>query len=102
MANMDTIYFIRATKDYSKEDVRTLLCRQFGEDSVDRLLSIDAIEMNKRVFVVALWRVPSVNLFHDSYKGPDSLDLPWHLERIDPYIGECVNEKLLVLFGRNN
>jgi hypothetical protein len=24
------------------------------------------------------------------------------LERIDLYLGECVNEKLLVLFGRNN
>jgi len=82
---MDTIYFIRATKEYSKEDVRTLLCRQFGEDSIDRLLSIDAIEINKRVFVVALWRVPSVNRFHESYKQPDCLDLPWHLERIDPY-----------------
>jgi hypothetical protein len=86
MASMDTIYFIRATKDYSKDDVRTLLCRQFGEDSIDRLLSIDALEMNKRVFVVAFWRVPSVNLFHDSYKEPLSLDLPWNVERIDPYL----------------
>jgi len=85
----DTIYFIKATKEHSKEDVRRILCDVLGGDSIDRLLSIDAPESEMRVFVVIFWRIPSVNDFHDIYTEPITTlmgqELPWTLERMDDY-----------------
>jgi len=88
MAFNDPIYFIKATKVCSTDDVYKLLHRIFGEDSIDRLLSIDG--KSNRVFIVAFWRVPLVNQFHDVYTEPtDSIhgiQLPWSLELMDPYM----------------
>jgi len=86
MAHLNTIYFIRTTSEFDKDLVRSILDKILGPDSLERILYIGD---SFRVFVVAFWRVPLVNLFHDSYSLPiNSLHgnlLPWYLERIDPY-----------------
>ena len=83
----DPTYFIKATKEHSKEDVSRILRAILGDDSIDRLLSIDAPE--KRVFVVVFWRIPTVNQFHDTYTEPTATllgqELPWILELMDEY-----------------
>jgi hypothetical protein len=85
----DTTYFIKATKEHSKEDVYRILSNLLGVDSIDRLLSIDAPESEKRVFVVVFWRIPSVNEFHDTYTEPITTlmgqELPGALELMDDY-----------------
>ena len=85
----DTIYIIQATKAFEKEDVRKILYDILGSDSIDRLLSIDGVECDKRVFVVAFWRVPSVNLFHDEFTEPTNYllgrEIPWKIELMDKY-----------------
>jgi len=81
------IYIIKTTKAHSKADVSTILRNILGEESIDRILSIDALE--KRIFVIAFWRVPLVNQFHDDYSVPtDTIHdktMPWWLELLDPY-----------------
>jgi hypothetical protein len=81
------IYIIKTTKAYSKGDVTTILHDILGPDAIDRILSIDGLE--KRLFVIAFWRVPLVNQFHDDYSVPtDTLHgktMPWWLELLDPY-----------------
>ena len=81
------IYIIKTTKAHSKTDVSTILRNILGEESIDRILSIDALE--KRIFVIAFWRVPLVNQFHDDYSVPtDTIHdktMPWWLELLDPY-----------------
>lgn len=81
------IYIIKTTKAHSKADVSTILRSILGEESIDRILSIDGLE--KRVFVIAFWRVPLVNQFHEDYSVPtDTLHgktMPWWIELLDPY-----------------
>ena len=83
------IYIIKATKAHSKADVCTILRDILGPDSIDRFLSIDALEGEKRVFVIVFWRVPLVNEFHEAYTEPgDTLygkTMPWVIEQLDPY-----------------
>ena len=83
------IYIIKATKAHSKADVCTILRDILGPDSIDRFLSIDGLENDKRVFVIAFWRVPLVNEFHEAYTEPgDTLygkTMPWVIEQLDPY-----------------
>jgi len=72
---MDTIAVIRILHDI------------LGRDSIDRIVSIEG--ENTRVFVVAFWRVPLVNDFHNEYTDAgDTLHgktLPWMMEQLDPY-----------------
>jgi hypothetical protein len=81
------IYIIKATKAHSKEDVCTILREILGPDAIDRILSIDGPET--RVFVIAFWRVPLVNLLHEEYTVPTDtihgVTMPWFLELLDPY-----------------
>ena len=81
------IYIIKATKAHSKEDVCSILREILGTDAIDRILSIDGTET--RVFVIAFWRVPLVNLLHDEYSVPTDtiygVTMPWWLELLDPY-----------------
>ena len=81
------IYIIKTTKPHSKTEVSTILNDILGPDAIDRILSIDALE--KRVFVIAFWRVPLVNQFHDDYSVPTDtlhgITIPWWLELLDPY-----------------
>ena len=90
MAYNDPIYIIKATKEHSEMIVRTLLCSVLGDSSIDRLIFIDAPESNKRVFVVAFWRMPLVNQFHDVYTEPigtlHGSELPWKMELMDAYM----------------
>ena len=85
----EPIYFIKATKDYEKQDVRTILYEILGNDSIDRLLSIDGVDCDARVFVIAFWRVPSVNLFHNDHTEPTNYllgrEIPWRIEIMDEY-----------------
>ena len=82
------IYIIKTTKAYSKSDVCTILLDILGPDAIDRFLSIDALG-EKRVFIIAFWRVPLVNQFHNEYIAPGDIlhgkTLPWVLEQLDPY-----------------
>ena len=86
----DPIYFIKTTKDVSKSDVHAVLSAILGTDSIDKLLSIDSLEGNKRVFIVSFWRVPLVNQFHNSFDEPvnsiHGKELPWFLEIMDSYL----------------
>lgn len=83
------IYIIKATKAHSKADVCTILRDILGPDSIDRFLSIDGLENDKRIFVIAFWRVPLVNQLHDDYSVPTDtihgVTMPWFLELLDPY-----------------
>jgi hypothetical protein len=85
---MDTLYIIKTTTERTKDDVRKILCDILGPDSIDRLLSIGAEGLY--VFVVAFWRVPSVNLFHGTITEPTNYllgkELPWTIERLDEYM----------------
>ena len=87
MSFNDPIYFIKASLEHTPSVVRATLTSIFGEDSIDRLLSIDG---TLRIFIVAFWRVPLVNQFHDVYTAPTHLihgiELPWDLELMDPYM----------------
>ena len=79
----EPIYFIKTTKAYEKQDVRRILYEILGDDSIDRLLSIDGVECDARVFIIAFWRVPSVILFHGDYKETTNYllgrEIPWHI-----------------------
>jgi hypothetical protein len=81
------IYIIKTTKAHSKEDVCTILREILGPDAIDRILSVDGLD--KRVFVIAFWRVPLLNQFHEEYTVPtDTIHgktMPWFLELLDPY-----------------
>jgi hypothetical protein len=85
---MDTLYIIKATTEYFKHDVRATLYDILGPESIDRLLSIGAEGLY--VFIVAFWRVPSVNLFHGTFDNPTNYllgkELPWTIERLDEYM----------------
>ena len=85
----DPIYIIKTTKAHEKEDVRRILYEVLGTDSIDRLLSIDGVDCDKRVFVVSFWRIPSVNLFHDDFTESTNYllgkEIPWPIEQMDKY-----------------
>jgi len=90
MAFEDPIYILRSTKTGASV-IRfiDLLHGILGTDSIDRILWIDARETDLRVYIVAFWRVPLVNQFHDYYAGAGDtlhgITLPGLLERLDPY-----------------
>ena len=79
----EPIYVIKADAEM---DVGGILQGILGKDSIDRIVSIGT---TSRVFVVAFWRVPLVNQFHDDYTDAgDTLHghtLPWVLTQLDPY-----------------
>jgi hypothetical protein len=83
------IYIIKATKAHSMTDISTILCDILGPEAIDRILSIDGLENDMRIFIIAFWRVPLLNQFHDDYTVPtDTLHgvtMPWWLERLDTY-----------------
>ena len=85
---MDTLYIIKSTTEQTKDDVRKILYDILGPDSIDRLISISCERLY--VFVVAFWRIPSVNLFHDTITEPTNYllgkELPWTIERLDEYM----------------
>lgn len=85
---MDTLYIIKATAEYTKADIRETLYEILGPDSIDRILSIGGDGLY--VFVVAFWRVPSVNLFHGTIDQPTNYllgkELPWTIEILDEYL----------------
>jgi len=85
---MDTLYILKATTEYTKTDVRERLYDILGPDSIDRILSIGSEGLY--VFVVAFWRVPSVNLFHGTIDQPTNYllgkELPWTIEKLDDYL----------------
>ena len=83
------IYIIKTTKAHAKTGICKLLRDILGPDAIDRILSIDGVESNLRVFVVVLWRVPLVSQFHNEYTEPGDIlhgnKLPWILEKLEPY-----------------
>jgi hypothetical protein len=86
---MDPIYIFKTTKDHAKEDIRRLFNDILGDDAIDRLLAIDALDCDLRIFIFVFWCVPMVNEFHKLYTEPgDTLygkKLPGLLEKLDPY-----------------
>jgi len=86
---MDPIYIFKTTKAHAKEDVRKLFINILGNDAIDRLLVIDGVDCDLRVFVIVFWGIPKVNEFHQLYTEPgDTLygkKLPGVLEQLDPY-----------------
>jgi hypothetical protein len=86
---MDPIYIFKTTKAHAKEDIRRLFNDILGHDAIDRLLSIDGVDCDLRIFIFVFWCVPLVNDFHQLYTEPgDTLygkKLPGLLEKLDPY-----------------
>lgn len=86
---MDPIYIFKTTKAHAKEDVRRLFNDILGHDAIDRLLAIDGVDCDLRIFVFIFWCVPMVNEFHQMYSDPgDTLygkKLPGVLGQLDPY-----------------
>lgn len=86
---MDPIYIFKTTKAHAKEDIRRLFNDILGDDAIDRLLAIDALDCDLRIFIFVFWCVPMVNEFHKLYTEPgDTLygkKLPGLLEQLDPY-----------------
>jgi hypothetical protein len=84
-----SIYIAKTTKAFSKFDVCATMRDILGPDSIDRITSIDALEGDKRVFIITFWRVPRVVQFHDEYTTPTDtihgVTMPWWLEQLDPY-----------------
>ena len=86
---MDPIYILKTTKAHAKEDVRRLFNDILGHDAIDRLLAIDGLVCDLRIYVFIFWCVPMVNEFHQLYTDPgDTLygkKLPGVLEQLNPY-----------------
>jgi hypothetical protein len=86
---MDPIYIFKTTKEHAKEDVRRLFINILGNDAIDRLLVIDGLDCDLRIFVFVFWGIPMVNDFHQLYTDPgDTLygkKLPGVLEQLNPY-----------------
>jgi len=83
------IYIVKTTKAYAKTDVCKTIYDILGPDAIDRILSIDGVESELRVFIIAFWRIPLVNQFHNEYTEPGDIlngaKLPWALELLNPY-----------------
>jgi hypothetical protein len=86
---MDPIYIFKTSKAHAKEDIRRLFNDILGHDAIDRLLVIDGVDSDLRVFIFVFWCVPMVNEFHQLYTEPgDTLygkKLPGLLEQFEPY-----------------
>lgn len=86
---MDPIYIFKTTKAHDKDDIRNLFNDILGNDAIDRLLSIDGLDCDLRIFIFVFWCVPLVNDFHQLYTEPgDTLygkKLPGILEQLEPY-----------------